>query len=299
MNRDVTREILWNVPPLFVVILYGLLIPLAAMFAYVGMRWYRRVRLGMARVESRVDQPGRRLFMAFRDSIAKNLADRETWGGMQCAFIVALVGLFVGTCLVFVNHDIRDLLAFFGVGLYFYYGYFYLIFKAAMDSFSLLLILAIVAIVAQRQLTKPTFPAGLAVEKTGDNRENRLGYWLSLTLLTLVLLTGLMLEGARINANPPHFTEWAYIGRFVATIEGALGAGVRFHRYLWLLHVLLVYGLLFCLPFTKLRHFLIAPLNINRGIDGSGADVVLEGARGIESVGREMADQTPPNQSYP
>jgi hypothetical protein len=262
MNRDVTREILWNVPPPFAVILYGLLIPLAAAFAYVGMRWYRMIRLGTATVDSRVDQPGRRLFMALRDSIRQGAAKRETWSGVQYALIVALAGLSIGTSLVFANHDIRDLLSFFGVGLYFYYGDFYLIFKAAMDSFSLLLIFGLIAVAARQQLTKPTSSTSPAMEKPDDNRGNHLGYWLPLTLLALVPLTGLMLEGARINADPPHFTEWAYIGRYVATIEGALGAGVTFHRYLWLFHVLLAYGLLFCLPFTKLRHFLIAPLNL-------------------------------------
>jgi Fe-S oxidoreductase len=262
MNRDVTREILWNVPPLFVVFLYGMLIPLAAAFVYVGMRWYRMVRLGTATADSRFERPGQRLFMTFRDGVGQGFVGRETWGWMHYTFIVAFVGLFIGTSLIFVNDDIRDLLAFFGVGVYFYYGDFYLLFKAAMDSFFLLLILGVVAAAARRGLTKPTLLASPAAERLCDNWENRLGYWLPLTLLALVPLTGLMLEGARINANPPHFTEWAYIGRNIATIEGALGAGATFHRNLWLFHVLLVYGLLFCLPFTKLRHFLIAPINL-------------------------------------
>jgi nitrate reductase gamma subunit len=62
--------------------------------------------------------------------------------------------------------------------------------------------------------------------------------------------------------NPPQFTEWAYIGRNIATLEGALGAGATFYRYLWLTHVLIVHALLFCFPFTKLRHFVIAPVDL-------------------------------------
>ena len=57
-------------------------------------------------------------------------------------------------------------------------------------------------------------------------------------------ISGLMLEGARINAAHPAFTEWAYVGRVVGRIEGAMGAGPLFHRWLWLVHVLFVYGLL-------------------------------------------------------
>ena len=56
------------------------------------------------------------------------------------------------------------------------------------------------------------------------NFENHAGYWLPLVLLLLVPLTGLLLEGARINAAQPKLTEWAYIGRNIARIEGALGA---------------------------------------------------------------------------
>ena len=262
MNRDVTREILWNIPPAFILFLYGMLIPLAAAFIYAGLRWYRIVRLGGASADTRFDQPGRRLFMAFRDGVGQGFLGRETWGWMHYSFLVALVGLFIGTSLIFVNHDLHDFFDHFDLGLYFYYGDFYLAFKAAMDTFFLLLILGVAGAGARRAFVKPALLNHPAPDKLRDNWENRLGYWLPLTLLALVQLTGLMLEGARINANPPHFTEWAYIGRNVATIEGALGAGVIFHRYLWLLHVILVYGLLFCLPFTKLRHFLIAPINL-------------------------------------
>jgi nitrate reductase gamma subunit len=130
-----------------------------------------------------------------------------------------------------------------------------------MDSFSLLLIFGVMGVCVRRAFTKPTLAANSEAEKLRGKWENSLGYWLPMTLLALLPLTGLMLEGARISANPPHFTEWAYVGRNIAGIEGALRAGPMFHRYLWLFHVLLVYGLLLCLPFTKLRHFIVAPIS--------------------------------------
>ncbi len=37
----------------------------------------------------------------------------------------------------------------------------------------------------------------------------------------------IVLEGARINALHPDFTEWAYLGRQIARLESALGAGER------------------------------------------------------------------------
>ncbi|SRR5216683_3091796 len=68
MDPHVTREILWNIPVGFVVLLYGMLIPLTAAFIYAGLRWYRIVRLGATDPRPRFDQPARRLFMALRDN---------------------------------------------------------------------------------------------------------------------------------------------------------------------------------------------------------------------------------------
>ena len=120
------------------------------------------------------------------------------------------------------------------------------------------------------------------------------GYWLPLTLLMLVPLTGLMLEGARINAHPPNFTEWAYIGRNIGALEGSLGAGATFHRWLWAFHVLLVYGLLFCLPFTKLRHFLIAPINLYfRNLKPRGRLAPIKDFENAETFGVSQVEQYP------
>lgn len=39
---------------------------------------------------------------------------------MHYSFLVAFVGLFIGTSLIFVNKDIDDFLGLFGVRIYFY-----------------------------------------------------------------------------------------------------------------------------------------------------------------------------------
>jgi hypothetical protein len=111
-------------------------------------------------------------------------------------------------------------------------------------------------------------------------------------MLVVVAITGLMLEGARINATRPPFTEWAYIGRQVARIEGALGAGATFHRWLWLTHMLLVYGLLFAFPFSKLRHFLIGPMNLFfRDLGPRGRLVPIRDFETAESFGISRIEQ--------
>jgi Fe-S oxidoreductase len=292
MNQEVTRQILWNIPTIFVVFLYGMLIPLTAAFVWVGLRWYRMVRLGVATADDRFDQPMRRMFMSFRDGVGQGFVGRETWGWMHYAFLVAFVGLFIGTSIIFVNGDMREFFNLFGLHLYFYYGNFYLLFKAVMDTCFLLLILGVIGVSIRRSIVKPTLLNQPAAEKLQKNWENAVGYWLPLVLLALVPLTGLMLEGARINANPPTFTEWAYIGRAMGGIEGALGLGATYHRYLWLFHVVLVYGLLLCLPFTKLRHFIIAPINLYfRNLKPRGRLAPIKDFENAETFGVSQVEQ--------
>ena len=294
MDKDSTRQILWNVPGSFVLFLYLMLIPLGAAFIYAGWRWYRLVRLGTADGRPRFDQPGRRLFLSFRDGVGQGYVGRETWGWMHYSLIIAFVGLFIGTSLIFFNNELRHVIEFFGFQpyQYFFYGEFYLFFKAAMDTFFALIIIGALAAAIRRLLVRPSPLSSPPADKLKDNWENRLGYWLPLTLLLLVPLTGLLLEGARINAAHPRFVEWAYIGRNIAKVEGALGAGATFHRWLWLVHVILVYGLLFCLPLTKLRHFLIAPVNLYfRNLGQRGRLTPISDFENAETFGVSQVEQ--------
>ena len=99
MNHDITRPILWNVPVPFIIFLYAMLIPLTAAFVYAALRWYRIVSLCTPTPDSRVDQLGRRLFLALRDGAGNGFVGRETWGWMHYTFIVAFIGLFIGTSI--------------------------------------------------------------------------------------------------------------------------------------------------------------------------------------------------------
>jgi Fe-S oxidoreductase len=290
MNHDITRPILWNVPIAFEVIMYGLLVVLLAAIVYAGVRWYRIISIGQP--DSRFDRPLYRGFLSLRDAFGQGVVVRETWGWMHYCFYVAFVGLFIGTTIVGINSDVRDFTRLFGYDLYFYFGDFYHVFKLAMDTCFLMLIGAVLFEGMRRTLRRPSILSEPPKEKVLDNLENRLGYWFPMTMLILVGITGVMLEGARINALDPPFTEWAYIGRYVGQIEGALGAGVTFHRWLWLVHVLLVYVLLFCFAFTKLRHFFIAPINLFfRNLGPRGRLTPIKDFENAETFGVSQVEQ--------
>src|SRR5882757_9033576 len=290
MNEQVTRQILWNIPVPFIVLMYALLALLIVGCVYAFLKWYRLVSLGAA--ENRFDRLPLRTLLAMRDSFGQGTVIRESWGWMHYAFYVAFVGLFIGTTIVAINSDLRELFALFGLDLYFYYGDFYLYFKAAMDTFFLLLIVGVLMEGARRALRRPTLLSDPPAEKMRDNLENRLGYGFPMTMMVLAAVTGLMLEGARINAAHPAFHEWAYVGRVVGRIEGGLGAGATYHRWLWLVHVLLVFVLLFCFPFTKLRHLIFGPLNLFfRNLGPRGRLAPIKDFENAETFGVSQIEQ--------
>ena len=259
MDRHITRPILWNVPIAFQVILYGLFLGFCILLAWSAWRWYRIVRLGQP--ADRGDHRWRRLALMLRDAFGQGTVVREPWGWMHYALYAGFVGLFIGTNIVLLNSDISEFFGLFGLGFYFYYGAFYHVFKAAMDTFFVLVIVGVLAAGIRRIVQRPAPLKNPPPEKLRTSLENRLGYRFPLAMLALVPLTGLMLEGARINANPPQFVEWAYIGRESASMEGALGAGAMFHRYCGCSTSCWCTGC--CLPAVyEVAAFLIAPVNV-------------------------------------
>jgi Fe-S oxidoreductase/nitrate reductase gamma subunit len=298
MDQQITRPILWNVPDAFVVIMYALTALWTAAIIYAVWRWYRVVTLGQAE-QGRFDQLPRRLVLALRDSFGQGVVIRETWGWMHYSFYVAFVGLFIGTVIVLINDPslgpitpVQMVLKKLGIPVFFYYGDFYLVYKAAMDTFFLLLILGVLAEGTRRAFRRPAILSAPPPDKVIDNLENRLGYEIPMLMMVLVAITGLMLEGARINAHHPDFTEWAYIGRQVAKIEGAFGAGVLYHRGLWIIHVILVFGLLFCFPFSKLRHLFFAPTNLFfRNLKPRGRLAPIKDFENAETFGVSQVEQ--------
>src|SRR5260370_26430003 len=212
--------------------MYGLLALLIVGCIYAFMKRYRLVSLGAS--ENRLDYPVERVILALRDSFGQGTVIRETWGWMHYTFYVAFVGLFIGTTIVLINSDLRELFGLFGLDFYFYYGDFYLYFKAAMDTFFLLLILGVLMEGARRAIRKPSLLSAPPREKVRDNLENRLGYWVPMSMMVLSAVTCLILASARNNGAHSSFTTRAYAGRMVGRIEGGPGTGATTHRGVWL-----------------------------------------------------------------
>ena len=88
-----------------------------------------------------------------------------------------------------------------------------------------------------------------------------------LWLLLLIGVTGFLVEGLRIAFSFPPFEQHV---SFVAWIlaRGMAGLGLEgeavrpWHLGLWWVHMVAVFGFLAIIPYTKLLHVAVAPLNI-------------------------------------
>jgi len=89
---------------------------------------------------------------------------------------------------------------------------------------------------------------------------------LMLGLLLAILITGFLLEGARMAATElgTDLAWWSPIGLLCAQPFAGLEESAQrsLHSGLWWIHFVLVLGFFCAIPFTRLRHLLLTPANI-------------------------------------
>ena len=251
--EEVTREILWNISLGGKVVMYMLL--LTTFFGaplYLAYEWWRRVRHGAA--TTRIDNIPERIKLVVFEAFGQGNVVSEKPGGLyHLTLFVAFFGLFIGTGLVTLEHD---------TPMHFYFGAFYKVYKFVLDTCGVLLITACGLFLYRRYVLQPAAHAGPDQEKMVDNFENRMGYGLPLLLILLIGVTGLMLEGVRIHTNPESHPGWAYAGMAFASVFAMSDAGEGTHQIVWWVHMLIITSFFGSIPFTKMRHMFLAPVNI-------------------------------------
>ena len=263
--EEQTRTIFWNAPEWFshhfVSILdfvyFGvpfLLFGLWAATIGLGLwRWFRLLRVGQGSVWDRLDRLPERIGSVLFDAIGQRIVVREPSGIAHLALYVGFVGLFFGTTIITVEADTK---------LEFYFGSFYVFYKFMMDVFGIVLVNACAYFLVRRLVEKPSLLENPAPEKMLGTSENLAGYTVPLTFLMAIGLTGFMLEGARIAAQPESSAGGAFVGAALGHVFGAFDLGTGFHKWIWWIHLVIVLSFLYTMTFTKLRHMFIAPVNL-------------------------------------
>jgi Fe-S oxidoreductase len=239
---DATRLVWWNVPSWLATLLYvgtaaGLLIsaiPLArcASAALGGRRLDSRARF-------RVGAAARRVL---GDVLShRRLLEDRSAGWAHALLFYGFLGLFIGTCLVFVHDRIVPFLV----------GPTYLVFSFLLEWAGLAFLTGIGWSAWRRLSGRPA-----RLERTGS----ALGI---LALLGAIGLTGFLLEASRIAVTDPPFEVWSFVGWTLSRLMRATGvAAPSVHRALWGTHAALCWLFFGLIGATVLRHMVAAPVQL-------------------------------------
>lgn len=242
--KTVGREIMWNLPPLAAVVMYSLLGMVILIFAWGLSERVGAYRRGREEREDRLDNLWERAGDALKIGIGQQkVLERKIGGLMHIAVYSAFIVLFLATCLVAVEYD-------FGIPVL--DGKFYLGFKLFADTFGLLLLAGIFVALVRRYLFRPK-----GLTRDGDDL-------LQLLLIGAIGVTGFLVEAVRIAATHPVAAPVSFVSNAISPLfaDASLGSLLSLHRGLWWTHLLLAFGFLATIPFSKMFHMGAGVVNV-------------------------------------
>jgi Fe-S oxidoreductase len=261
-----TRQVYFNIQHIWA--MYALYAVSLGIFAWgVYRRWQR---WSMGRAAHRFDRPWQRIVALFRQTaVHEKLLKRYRAAGIfHLLFYWSFLALLAGTTVVFIHQDL---------GLRIMQGSFYLWFQSlALDVFGAFFIIAILVAIYYRYGKRA---ARLKPDKVQDG--------LILGLLLLILVTGFVIEGARIQLTADQWAHWSPVGNATGEVlTGLFSNSIMWalHRGTWWLHAVIVFGFIAWIPYSKLFHLLTAPANIylqDLGPKGALPSIELETAENL------------------
>lgn len=240
---DIGREVFGNVPSALVFLFY---VGLAA-FLFLTFHLFARRASSWKQGASddRTGQWGARLRRLYEGLTMRTLMRDPRSGLMHAMVYYGFIVLFIGTVTLEIDHLLP-------ANLKFLHGGFYMGYSAILDLAALVYLGGLAAAIVIRYGIKPW---RLRSKTTPQDT-------LILTVLGLIGITGLLVEGARISlAGRPDFEVWSFLGYPLSYLFDAADAG-DWHRFLWVTHVVSFVAFLVVLPLTKLRHMVTSPANL-------------------------------------
>jgi Fe-S oxidoreductase/nitrate reductase gamma subunit len=262
-----TREILWNVPKSVEIGMYVSMGIAAVIFFYGFYKRYTRWMRG--KPEVRLNRVQWRVWDFFYYAIGhRRIAEQAYPGIMHLSIFIGFLILFIGTDFVALQYDL---------GLHIIFGKFYLYFSLFLDLFGLAFMGGILLASWRRFVIKP--------EKLDSRWDDIFG----LAVLFFIAATGFVTEGLRIVATGfPPFEIWSPVGWIIGkTMAGFTVPQLKvIHLTFWIIHFALILTFIVAMPFTKLSHIFIAPINIFfRSQTPKGALAPVPNIEEVESYG--------------
>ncbi len=236
------RVVYWNVPghdwmylPFAILVL---------VFAYGVWRRWRVWAMGR-RTPLRPWGPRLRRLLSHA-GLQSRVVRRPLQGYAHAALAVAFGLLFIGTCVVALKADF---------GLPVMQGAFYLWFESlTLDAAGLAGIVALAIFLVRRYVLRP----GALGRELAD-------FLVPFTLL-IILITGFLLQSLRIYATHDPWGAYSFVSYGLSALYAdwrlPTAAALVIHRSLWWLHLLLAFGFLGAIPYSKLFHLFMAPAAI-------------------------------------
>lgn len=244
---DPTRESYWNIS--FHQLMFAVAALTVGVFVWGLVREVGRLK-GSARL-ARPAEIGPRLRQVLAQVVEQRRLVRERAAGLaHVALSWGFVLLFIGTLVAALDADL---------GVPIMRGSFYLWFQSlVLDVAGLAATVGLVVLLWRRYVSKAARlrdPAG---------RGNRVADALLPTALLFMMISGFVVEGVRIAVTADPWGDWSPVGRAVGSVLAPLGEGVLrgVHVGLWWVHLLVGAALVAAIPFTKLGHLLLAPVNL-------------------------------------
>ncbi len=242
--KTIGREIMWNLSHLAAVIMYSLFGVVVIIIAWGLFERIAAYRKGRPERENRLDDLWGRTMDVFRIGLGQQkVLEKKIGGLMHLSVYSAFLVLFLATCLVAVEYDL---------GIRILDGNFYIVFKLLANTFGLLLLAGILVALVRRYAFRPE-----GLTRDGDDL-------LQLLLIGAIGLTGFLVEAARIAATRPAAASASYVSNAIAPLfQGVpLSDLLSVHQGLWWTHLLLAFGLLATIPFSKMLHLGAGLVNI-------------------------------------
>ncbi|MBN1312621.1 MAG: 4Fe-4S dicluster domain-containing protein [Anaerolineae bacterium] len=164
-------------------------------------------------------------------------------------------------------------------------GSWYLIYELTMDIAGVAILIGASMAAFRRLVLRPR-----ALETHWDD-------WYAIGILLLISVLGFMLEGLRIHATAPAWGNWSPVGKLLARSMAGMSIEHAETVHRWLLRVHTGTALVFIagIPFTKLRHLVIGPLNIlTHPLMPDGTLAAIDNIENAEQLGvGRVAEFTP------
>lgn len=262
--------------------MWGISIAVAVIFVLGYYMMYRFANLGVK--ERRWDKIGKRIKSLLLFGFLQARVGRERFPLVFHGLIyLCFLFLLLVTGIVFIQMDF---------GIVILYGDSCNYFTLLADLAGLGVLGGVILAVYRRYIKKPS-----RLNRRPDDA-------VALSMIFLIILTGFIAEGIRIaNGDPgplcrtspgsPGDDAWSPVGAVLAWFFGAIGAqGETIWAVFWWLHMIMAMAFIAYLPFSKLSHIFIGPLNaFFRSLRPKGALRKMEIKEDMETFGVQRIEQ--------